>query len=81
MYIYIHTHIYLYISTYRYIDICCLRPITLNNQGKKKFNIKLYKSNRFVPKTQHKMYTFNISRFDTLKEKKPADTFQTIHYK
>lgn len=41
------------IQNYAYIDIyiCCLRPITLNNQGKKKFNIKLYKSSGIVAKT------------------------------
>ena len=30
--------------------------ITLNNQGKKKCNIKLYKSNGFVAKTAQNVY-------------------------
>ena len=39
-----------------YICICCLRSITLNNQGKKKLNIKLYKSKGIVAKHSTFLY-------------------------
>lgn len=61
-----------------HIYICCLRPITLNNQGKKKFNIKLYKSSGIVAKTQHISLFQDLTHYKKKKTQKKQKSWQHI---